>query len=109
MTNLGKLITQELENKHLDQAWLTRKVRVSEATISRIVAGKRGPSIALCHKIADVLEIPRELVLEKAGIIPKHSEHTVLVSSITHKVSLLSEQDQRIILRIIETILAERK
>jgi hypothetical protein len=53
------------------------------------------------------LDLPPELVLEKAGIYPNKFEHTGLVSDIAYKASFLKEKNQKVILRIIETLLEE--
>ena len=74
-----------------------------------MISVKRNPSAKLCNAIAKALELPPELLLDKAGIINKTNEYTTMINKIAYKASLLSEQDQKIILSIIETILDERK
>jgi len=107
MNPLGKYLTSELKNKHWDQVDLARAVCTTEPTISRIISGKHNPSFKLCNAISKALGLPPELVLEKAGLILKKIKQTTMVTTITHKVSMLSEKDQKIILRIIETMLEE--
>lgn len=109
MNPLGKYLTSELKNKHWDQVDLAHAVDISEATISRIISGQRKPSFKLCNAISKALDLPPELVLEKAGLIPKKKKQTDMVTTITHKVSMLSEKDQKVILKIIETIIDEHK
>ena len=46
--------------------------------------------------IALALDLPPELVLEKAGTYPKKFEHTGLVSDIAYKASLLKEKIKRL-------------
>ena len=103
MSNFGPWLLSELESRNLNQAELARRAKSTEATISRIILGKRNPSAKLCNAIAKVLELPSELVLDKAGIIRKTGEYSQLVSTIAHRVSLLPERDQKIILRLVET------
>lgn len=107
MTALGKYLSSELKNKQWDQVDLARAVGTTEPTISRIISGKRNPSFNLCNAISKALDLPPELVLEKAGLIPKKIKETDMVTTITHKVSMLTEKDQRVVLRIIETLLEE--
>ena len=63
----GKLITQSGN---------TKEERLSSAAVSRYSTGKMLPDAASCQKIARALEIPVELVLQKAGLIetPSSSE-----------------------------------
>ncbi|MCW5877753.1 MAG: helix-turn-helix transcriptional regulator [Anaerolineales bacterium] len=63
-------ILQEMETRSWSQAELSRRSRVSESHISHVLSGRRGPQIGFCKGIAKAFEMPPELVLRKAGLLP---------------------------------------
>lgn len=109
MNDLGIFILQELENKNLNQADLSRGADTTEATISRIIRGERQPSISMCHSIAKALNVPANVVFGKAGILDPESQYSDLISNIAHKASMLSEKDQITLLKIIEVFLIQQE
>lgn len=74
MSNFGTWLSSELEARIIYQAELARRAHSTEATISRIILGKRGASAKLCSAIARALDLPVELLLDRADIIHKSGE-----------------------------------
>ena len=77
MNQLGIFILSELDKKRMSQR---DAIGVSEAHTYRVIKGKRGPSIRLYNEIAAALEVPPELVLEKASFYPKKFVQSGLVN-----------------------------
>lgn len=69
-------LLQEMERRSWSQAELSRRSRVSESHISHVLSGRRGPQIGFCKGVAKAFEMPPELVLRKAGLLPAIREET---------------------------------
>lgn len=61
---IGTIITKRLEEMERPQTWLARKVACSNTTIGFVVKGRLKPSDKLIQKIAKILEITPEILLE---------------------------------------------
>ncbi|MCW5876144.1 MAG: helix-turn-helix transcriptional regulator [Anaerolineales bacterium] len=63
-------VLRELEKRSWSQAELARRSKISESHISHVFFGRRQPQITFCKGIARAFELPPELVLRKAGLLP---------------------------------------
>ena len=107
MRELGRFIKRELERRNLLQLDLAEKVGVTESTISRAVTGKRIPSAELCVLIAKALDLPPELLLRRAKILPENEDYRRFTSEFDYKFSKLVKRDQNLIIRMMDYLLNE--
>lgn len=61
---IGRIITKKLKEMERSQSWLARKVACSNTTIGFVVKSRLKPSDELIQKIAKILEITPEILLE---------------------------------------------
>jgi transcriptional regulator with XRE-family HTH domain len=96
---LIELIDNELEERGWNRAELSRRSKVSEAHISRVMSQTYKPGPEFCEKIAKALDLPAVLVFEKAGILP-----TILTDDdpdfkiVEHLYYLLNKQDRQLLI-----------
>lgn len=72
--NFGEFLKKVREDKSISQRLLAEKSGISNAEISRIETGNRqNPSPDVLRQLAPVLEVPYEVLMEKAGYINDRS------------------------------------
>lgn len=67
---IGHRVRRRREQKGLSQQALGRRVDVSQPYIARLEAGLRSPSVETLSRIADVLDVPTDLLLRPAPETP---------------------------------------
>ncbi|MCW5876495.1 MAG: helix-turn-helix transcriptional regulator [Anaerolineales bacterium] len=67
-------LQSELQERSWNPAELARRSGVSNAHISRTLAGLVQPGPEALRKIARALSVPSDLVFDKAGILPARGE-----------------------------------
>lgn len=98
MTKFADWLLNELKKRNMSQADLSKASGVSNAQISRVLAGTRGIGTDALTKISRVLQLPSETVLRAAGLLPPQSPESELINSIVHLTSELPPEDQTDIL-----------
>lgn len=99
----------ELASRGWDQAELARRSHISDAHISRLVAGGRKPGNESAKAIARAFRLPPEEVMRHAGILPpKNVNLTVgdrrnLVETMD-KIAALSPDAQRLIADLVDKV-----
>lgn len=63
----GEWLGMELKRREMSQAELSRKLETSQSTVNNWVLGNRIPQPESCDRLSDVLNIPLDVVLAKAG------------------------------------------
>jgi transcriptional regulator with XRE-family HTH domain len=63
-------MNDQISQRRWDQDDLAKAARVSQATISRVMAGVREPTADLCIKLAAALGLPPVMVLEIGNVLP---------------------------------------
>lgn len=69
-------VWEEMNVRGWSQADLARESKISESHISHVFSGKRGLTTSFCNGIARAFEMPPELVLRKAGLLPPLREES---------------------------------
>jgi transcriptional regulator with XRE-family HTH domain len=64
----------QLAERGWSQRELARRAGLSQAAVSRVIAGDNRPGLVLCEGIAKALDLPLETVLIEAGIIQGSAE-----------------------------------
>jgi transcriptional regulator with XRE-family HTH domain len=70
MHSLAQWIVQELEQRSWRAADLAHRSGITEATLSRILSGKRKAGPEVCAALADAFQAPAEQVFRIAGLLP---------------------------------------
>jgi transcriptional regulator with XRE-family HTH domain len=102
--DFSEWLRTNLNNHHLTQADLSRKSKVSEAHISRLLSGSRvGEEAAIA--IAKAFKLPPEEGLRAAGILPKSAGTRKIADDVvSYKLSELSDDQIDEVIQFIEFI-----
>jgi len=98
------------KNKNVSQIELSEKIGISPNHFSRLETGKYMPSIPVLVKIAQALEVTIDYLVN--GMDEDIPEIQIKNKSLLEKVKLidnLDEEDQRAIIRIIDSMLTKTK
>ena len=90
MDNLGNRIKDLLEVRKMTQKELSKKVGISEQSMSRYINNKRIPDVILCDKIARILGVTVDFLLGK-----ENNPYIMLIGIILHNRKNLNN-DQKI-------------
>ncbi len=71
-----------IEGRGWSQNELGRRAGLSNATVSRVISGVRGPGPQFCQDVARALQVPEEIVFERAGLL-RLSEATRLLHQLS--------------------------
>lgn len=93
-----------LEERDWSQAKLARVAKISPASISDIISGRRKVGKDLATAIAEALKLPTEQVFRAAGILPPNKKVDEDIEQIVHEVEQLSKQDQAEVLAFIRML-----
>lgn len=70
MHTLTQWLLQQLHGRDWRAADLAHRAGITEATLSRILSGKRKAGPEVCAALADALQVPAEQVFRIAGLLP---------------------------------------
>lgn len=102
--NLEKLnlfiawLDNELSNRGWSDSQLAKRAGITHPVLSKARNGTQAIGFEACIKIADALNLPPELVLQNAGLLPQ-SDHAES-SEISHIYQQLEPEDRQRILDI---------
>lgn len=97
-------VVKELRSRDWSQADLSRSSGLTRGGISNLINRVRQPNPDTCRAIARALDLPYEVVLQKAGILPKESDkNDPRLKIIEYLVSQLDQDDQDEVIAFIET------
>ncbi|MCM8809203.1 MAG: helix-turn-helix transcriptional regulator [Candidatus Omnitrophica bacterium] len=104
---LGKKIKEIRKIKKFTQAELAWKIKVSPNFIGLIERGEKMPSLETLIKISKALEIPISYFFEEFKYqIP---EEDILIKKISSLLKETSEEDKKIIYKLIKSIIKKKK
>jgi len=98
-------LVEEMRRRDWSQANLAKKTGISRGGISNLINRVRQPSPKTCRAISHAFDMPVDLVLQKAGILPtgNNSDEDPLIRMITHLSSQLDPEDREEIIAFIQT------
>jgi transcriptional regulator with XRE-family HTH domain len=102
MENFGEWLKQQMDTARISQKELAQKSGVTPAQISRIIGGTRGVGTDALTGIARALKLPRELVFEKAGLLPPKTELTAPQRAVLYLLKDLPDSDAEMVLALLE-------
>jgi transcriptional regulator with XRE-family HTH domain len=102
-------LLNEMQRRGLSQSELARKAGLAQATISYVLSGERNPGSEFCLGVAKALNIPPEIVFQRAGLFPGEGEETSNLKEASHLFQQLSDRQQRDILVQMRALVEERR
>lgn len=91
------------------QADLVRKSKISPTAISSILSGLRAAGPEVCNGFARAFDLPPSVVFIKAGLMSPDATGTELLDEIKYKASMLPKQKQKIVIQLLDGLLAGEK
>lgn len=104
-TDFVTWLLEELNRRSWDQADLSRRGRLGEGTVSRVISRQRGPGIDFLRGVAMAMQMPLETVLRRAGWLPPTGEITPEIRAWNERLMMLSEADRAAALEMMERVL----
>ena len=101
-------LNNELSNRGLSKADFSKLSGISQSQISRVLGGKNSPGMGFIQSASDALNLPREFLLEKAGIIQTKQIGSRLEAELIELLSKVNEQEFELILDFVR-LLVKRK
>ncbi len=102
MENFGDWLLEQLKNRDMSQSELARLAGISKGTVSNLVNGTKGIGPDSLTAIAYALKLPRDLVFEKAGILPRKPELSPIKRKLAHLAQDLPDSDVEIAITLLE-------
>jgi transcriptional regulator with XRE-family HTH domain len=95
---LSGFISRSLKERSWSMRELARRSGLSVTTISDVVSGKANPGLDFCRGVARALDLPPEMVLRLAGLLPSVPESTLKEQRVRYYFNRLSPEQQELIL-----------
>jgi len=83
-TSLPEWLTEQMKERSITAAELSRKSGISAQQISRLLAGQRGVSEVSLRAISEALNIPPEVAFRVAGFLPPLPERTQQIEQLVY-------------------------
>jgi transcriptional regulator with XRE-family HTH domain len=99
----------QLDAKGWSDYQLAKKAGIAHSVLSKARSGVRPIGWDACVSIAEALDLPPELVLQEAGHLPERKNAGPTLEEANFKLSKLPEWQQKMVLRMIDSILVGNK
>jgi len=96
-----KWILEQLESREWTRAELSRRAGLSRTAISDVITGKANAGYTLCAAVANAFELPPEIVLRTAGLLPANPDIDEEIEQILYEITKLPKPDQEEVLAYI--------
>lgn len=102
--DFAQWLLKEMQARGISQAELARRASVSRATVSKTLKQKSFPSWEVCLAFAHGLDLPPEIVLRAATLLPEERQDNGRVEEeiIRYKVKELSDEQAGELIKYIE-------
>jgi transcriptional regulator with XRE-family HTH domain len=100
---------EELRRRDWSQSDLSERSGISQGAISKVIQGQRNPGLDFCMGIAKAFQVPPEVVMRSAGILPPVPEIDEEREEIDYLFNELSSEGKKDILIYARFLLAEEK
>lgn len=102
MENFGDWLLEQLKKKNISQSELARIAGLSKGTISNLINGTKGSGEESLIAVAQALNLPHDLVFEKAGKFPPKPELSPIKRALLHVAEGLPDSDVELAISILE-------
>jgi transcriptional regulator with XRE-family HTH domain len=99
----------EMQARNWKPADLSRASGIDQGTLSNVLNGIRGAGLTFCVRIADAFNIPAEIVLRRADLIPPAPTEDPLFEQARHYFNQLSEDEKDIVLSQMRALVERRE
>jgi transcriptional regulator with XRE-family HTH domain len=106
-TSLPEWLTEQMKERSITAAELSRKSGISAQQISRLLAGQRGVSEVSLRAISEALNIPPEVAFRVAGFLPPLPERTQQIEQLIYLFERLNEKDRQTVLDMMQFLLSK--
>lgn len=107
MDKFSDWLLQELDKRDWNQAELHRRSGMSRTVISDVLAGKYQPGWEFCANVAKALQLPAEIVMSTAGLLPKIDDSKIEIKQLIYSYEKLNAADRQTILDLMEFLLSK--
>jgi transcriptional regulator with XRE-family HTH domain len=90
-----KWLQAQLDERGMIPADLARRGDIGRGTLSDLFSGRRSAGVDVLIKIADGLDLPRELVLREGGVLRKGTNRSDEMDQLIHELEKLPPEDQK--------------
>lgn len=102
MENFGDWLLEQLRAKNMSQSDLARMAGLSKGTISNLINGTKGAGEDSLLAVARALNLPPDLVFEKANKFPPKPELSPIKRALIHLAEGLPDSDIEIAIALLE-------
>lgn len=108
-SNYGEFLKGIRESRRLTLREVEKRVDISNAYLSQLESGKvKQPSPIMLHKLAELYELPYDVVMEKVGY-PVSSNTIVNANAISHRLGAISDEEEKELLDYLKFIRNRKK
>lgn len=105
METFAEWLKLEIHHRRWSQAELARQTGTSTGLVSYIAKGKRAPSTNFCVALAKAFDLPAEVVLQRAGLVPlPEDNHDALYKEICALVERLPTRKKEILIHMVRAL-----
>jgi transcriptional regulator with XRE-family HTH domain len=102
MENFGSWLLNVLREKEISQSELARRAHISKGTVSNLINGTSGIGEDSLIAIAKALNLPPEILFEKAGKFRPKPELSFIKRQLLHLAEGLPDSDVEIAIAMLE-------
>jgi transcriptional regulator with XRE-family HTH domain len=108
-TEFASWLQNEMNERGWNNSELARRAGVSRGAIGNVLRGDRGVGKDIGRGIAKALNLPPEEIYRMVDILPpSRNPENDEADELAHKISLLPQEDQQILITLIEALLSKR-
>jgi transcriptional regulator with XRE-family HTH domain len=104
---LKDIITSTLDRQNISIRELARRANLAHPTISNIINGA-APTYEVCAKLAPVLNLPLEIVLRSAGLLPATEKLTPDQQHMLYLYNSLGTDQRKYVLKFMQALKDEK-
>ena len=93
MVNFPDWLANQMKERNMSPASLSRASKKAQAVIGRILNGERDPSPETLQAIAHALRLPIEEIYIAAGLLPPKSESSLLSNRLNEEIKDWSDDE----------------
>jgi transcriptional regulator with XRE-family HTH domain len=100
-----KWLLKVMETQGWSQAEFARRIKISPATVSRVLSGENNPGLDFLQGVALALRMPLDAVMRRAGVLPDHGEVLPEARDWSARLMLLSPERREAVVQAMDNVL----